>query len=99
MARGTPGTYSLQKERVSRRKHHWGRLSDQTDLYLSRMPFLDEPVDLVVECLSSDSQFERVAEYEAELGAPLTLGTARGSWASHTTWPKVQVHRNSRDDS
>ncbi len=52
---------------MSRRKHHGGRLGDQTDLYLSRMPFLDEPVDLVVECVSSDSQFERVAELEASL--------------------------------
>ncbi len=70
VARGTPRIYSLQKERVGRRKHHWGRLGDQTDLYLSRRPFLDDPVDLVVECFSWDSEFERVAEYEAELEAP-----------------------------
>ncbi len=43
--------YSLQKERLSRRKHHWGRLGDLPKLYRPAMPFLDGPVDLVVERL------------------------------------------------
>ena len=47
--------YSLQKERLTRRKHHWGRLGDLPKLYLPALPALREPVDLVVECFSSDS--------------------------------------------
>ncbi|MDP9386909.1 MAG: carbamoyltransferase [Actinomycetota bacterium] len=67
VARGGSELYSLQKERVSRRKHHWGRLGDLPDLYLSRMPHLDEPVDLVVECYSSDTEFEKLDAYQDEL--------------------------------
>lgn len=67
VARGVSELYSLQKERVSRRKHHWGRLGDLPELYLPRMPYLDEPVDLVVECYSSDSEFEKLDAYHDEL--------------------------------
>jgi carbamoyltransferase len=53
----SPATvYSLQKERITGRKHHWGRLGDVRDLYGPRMPQLGQPVDLVVECYSSDTE-------------------------------------------
>lgn len=67
MARGSSSIYSLQKERVTRRKHHWGRLGDLPSIYLPRMPRLAEPVDLVVECYSSDSEFENLDAYRDEL--------------------------------
>ena len=38
VTRGGTTMYSLQKERISRRKHHWGRLGDLSRLYLGRMP-------------------------------------------------------------
>ena len=60
VARGATEMYSLQKERVSRRKHHWGRLGDLPERYLARMPLLREPVDLVVEGYSSDLEFARL---------------------------------------
>ena len=59
VARGDSLMYSLQKERITRRKHHWGRLGDLPNLYLGCMPYLDDPVDLVVECYSSDSEMVR----------------------------------------
>jgi carbamoyltransferase len=67
LARGPAQVYSLQKERVTRRKHHWGRLGDLPERYLPRLPLLREPVDLVVEGYSSDSEVQRAAEYRDEL--------------------------------
>jgi carbamoyltransferase len=58
---------SLQKERLSRRKHHWGRLGDVADLYLASFPELREPVDLVVECYSSDAEIAHLDAYQEEL--------------------------------
>jgi carbamoyltransferase len=57
---GDRGMYNLQKERISRRKHHWGRLGDLPDRYLPEMPLLKEPVDLVVEGNSSDTEIENL---------------------------------------
>ncbi|MDQ3979137.1 MAG: carbamoyltransferase [Actinomycetota bacterium] len=72
VAVGESDVYSLQKERVTRRKHHWGRLGDLPNLYHPRLPQLAQPVDLVVECYSSDSEFARLDAYHDEL-----LGTLR----------------------
>ncbi|MDP9403579.1 MAG: carbamoyltransferase [Actinomycetota bacterium] len=71
VARGPSSVYSLQKERVTRRKHHWGRLGDLPNFYLPRLPCLAEPVDLVVECYSSDSEYENLGAYHDELLAAL----------------------------
>jgi carbamoyltransferase len=65
--------YSLQKERITRRKHHWGRLGDLPELYAPRLPFLDEPVDLVVEGFSSDAELDRLGAYREELHRALRL--------------------------
>ena len=73
VTRGGATMYSLQKERLSRRKHHWGRLGDLPKLYSGRMPWLDGPVDLVVEGWSSDAELERIDEYHAELRETLQL--------------------------
>jgi carbamoyltransferase len=73
VTRGGSTMYSLQKERVSRRKHHWGRLGDLSRLYRTRMPYLDQPVDLVVEGYSSDSEIDNRDAYLAEIRDTLTL--------------------------
>ncbi|MDP9406490.1 MAG: carbamoyltransferase [Actinomycetota bacterium] len=70
---GGPLMHSLQKERVSRRKHHWGRVGDVRDRYVSRMPQLATPVDLVVECYSSDSEIANLDDYRDELRQSLQL--------------------------
>ncbi|HEX3559469.1 MAG TPA: carbamoyltransferase C-terminal domain-containing protein [Pyrinomonadaceae bacterium] len=58
---------SIQKERLTRRKHHWGKLGDFRHCYVERLPFLREPVDLVVECFSSDAEIKHLEEYDREL--------------------------------
>jgi carbamoyltransferase len=62
---------SLQKERLTRRKHHWGRLGDLPKRYLPALPALREPVDLVVECFSSDDEVKHIDAYHDELRATL----------------------------
>lgn len=59
--------YSVQKERYTRRKHHWGKLGDLREIYADRVPGLRGPVDLVVECYSSDPEARRLDEYRREL--------------------------------
>jgi carbamoyltransferase len=73
VARGSTELVSLQKERITRRKHHWGRLGDLPDRYLPRMPLLRGPVDLVVEGYSSDSEIDGLQEYREELRRTLDL--------------------------
>jgi carbamoyltransferase len=73
VAVGESGMYSLQKERVSRRKHHWGRLGDLPDRYLPAMPLLKEPVDLVVEGYASDTEIEHAPAYHEEVRKTLGL--------------------------
>ncbi len=73
VTRGGDTMYSLQKERLSRRKHHWGRLGDLPRLYRGALPWLDGPVDLVVEGWSSDDELRRVEEYHQELRDTLDL--------------------------
>ncbi|MDY7092967.1 MAG: carbamoyltransferase C-terminal domain-containing protein [Acidobacteriota bacterium] len=59
--------FSVQKERLTRVKHAWGRRGDLKSIYRPRLPQLADPVDLVVECYSSDPQVKYLAEYRAEL--------------------------------
>ena len=70
---GSQLVWAIQKERLSRLKHHWGKLGDLRECYHPRLPGLAQPVDVLVECYSSDPEFERLAEYEAELRATLRL--------------------------
>jgi carbamoyltransferase len=67
VAIGESAVYSLQKERLTRRKHHWGRLGDLPTLYRPRMAALGEPVDLVVECFSSDDEVKHIDAYHDEV--------------------------------
>jgi carbamoyltransferase len=63
----------IQKERLTRRKHHWGKLGDLRDVYRGHVTGLDLAVDAVVECFSSDQEIERLADYEQELRETLNL--------------------------
>ena len=84
LARGSTSVYSLQKERVTRRKHHWGRLGDLPDRYLPRLPELHQPIDLVVEGYSSDREVDHIADYRNELLAHLSFrGKPRITRVSH----------------
>ena len=70
---GSQFIYSVQKERYTRKKHHWGSLGDLTEYYLDRIPRLREPIDLVVECYSSDPELKKLEQYHRELKEVLTF--------------------------
>jgi carbamoyltransferase len=72
VVRAPSEVWSLQKERVTRRKHHWGRLGD-LPRYAERLPQLSGPVDLVVECFSSDAEIRNLPDYERELDRVLSF--------------------------
>lgn len=71
--KGPSAVYSLQKERITRKKHHWGRQGDLRNLYVERLAYLHEPVDLVVECYSSDSEIHNIQGYHQELKEVLSF--------------------------
>jgi carbamoyltransferase len=66
--------YSTQKERLSREKHDWGAVGDFREHYARRIPALAEPVELVVECYSSDAETKNLLEYRLELREVLKFG-------------------------
>jgi carbamoyltransferase len=68
---GSELVWAIQKERLTRQKHHWGKPGDVGGLYTRRLPGLDRPIDILVECFSSDAEAARLPEYEAELDAAL----------------------------
>jgi carbamoyltransferase len=67
VARGPSTVFTLQKERLTRRKHHWGRLGDLPTLYMPVMAALHDPIDLVVECFSSDDEVKHIDAYHDEV--------------------------------
>jgi carbamoyltransferase len=71
---GSQLLWAIQKERLTRRKHHWGQTGDLRNHYVPRLPGLDRPLDVLVECYSSDAEIDRLADYEAELSETLKLG-------------------------
>jgi len=79
--KGRSLAYSVQKERFSRRKHHWGRLGDLPKHYLPHLPELAGPIDLVVEGFSSDAEIESLSAYRSELVE--NLGPTRAVLVSH----------------
>ncbi len=73
LLRGSQLEWAIQKERLTRQKHHWGRTEDISGIYLPRLPGLDQPIDVLVECYSSDAELDKLATYERELATSLTL--------------------------
>jgi carbamoyltransferase len=72
---GSRVVFSVQKERLTRKKHHWGRLGDLRDVYARALPLLDRPIDVLVESYSSDREIERLDAYEQELREVLPLAS------------------------
>jgi carbamoyltransferase len=68
---GSQLVWAIQKERLTRQKHHWGKPADFRDIYVPRLPGLDRPVDVLVECFSSDAEADQLPVYEAELADTL----------------------------
>ncbi len=71
--RGSRVLCCIQKERLTRRKHHWGRVGDLRDIYRNAVHDLNQPIDALVECFSSDRELEQLGDYEEELAQTLTL--------------------------
>lgn len=75
LLRGNVVTAMIAKERLSRRKHDWGKLGDFDNFYVPRIPELTEtPIDVVVECFSTQEPApQRLREYHDELRRTLPL--------------------------
>jgi carbamoyltransferase len=70
---GSELVWAIQKERLTRQKHHWGRLGDLRNIYLPRLPELARPLDVLVECYSSDPEAAKLADYQQELDDTLAF--------------------------
>lgn len=73
LMQGSQLLYAIQKERLTREKHHWGKLGDVRDIYARRLPQPPRPVDVLVECYSGDAEIGNLADYERELEQALPL--------------------------
>ncbi len=87
---GSQLAWAIQKERLTRQKHHWGRVGDIANIYKPRLAGLDQPLDLLVECYSSDAEFDRLAEYEQEIADSLKL--APGCRRAHISHHLAHVY-------
>lgn len=83
LMQGSTMLWAIQKERLSRHKHHWGKTGDIGNIYLPRLPGLDREIDVLVECYSSDAEFGNLASYEQELAGSLRL--APGCQRAHVS--------------
>ena len=70
---GSDLMWAIQKERLTRHKHHWGKPGDLRRHYLPSLPGLERPIDVLVECFSSDAEIDSLPDYEAELADTLVL--------------------------
>jgi carbamoyltransferase len=83
LLRGAQIACAVQKERFTRRKHHWGGLGDVANFY-AKLRCVDGPIDLVVECYSSDSQFQQLSQHHKELSQSIQFtDTVRIERISH----------------
>lgn len=73
LMQGARVLWAIQKERLTRRKHHWGQPGDFREVYGPRLPWPEQPIDVVVESFSSDAEVRNLADYDAELAATLRL--------------------------
>lgn len=98
---GSELAWAIQKERLTRHKHHWGRLDDLRNIYRPRLPGLDAPIDILVECYSCDAEFARVTEYERELAATLALapGCRRARISHHLSHVYSAFHPSPFEDA
>jgi len=71
LMRGSELLWAIQKERLTRHKHHWGKPGDLREVYAQRLPGLGQPIDVLVECYSSDDEIGNLEDYERELAEVL----------------------------
>jgi carbamoyltransferase len=90
LMQGSRLLWAVQKERLTRRKHHWGKPGDLRDYYLPRLPWPERPIDVLVECYSSDEEAQRLPLYEEEIAATLLL--APGCRRAHISHHLAHVY-------
>jgi carbamoyltransferase len=73
LMQGSRLLWAIQKERLTRHKHHWGQPGDFHDHYGPRLPWPERPIEAVVECFSSDEEVHKLAQYDEELAATVKL--------------------------
>ena len=84
LMRGSQLQWAIQKERLTRQKHHWGRTGDFASFYEPRLAGLEQAIDVLVECYSSDAEQDKLAAYERELAGSLVLApNCRRAHISH----------------
>ncbi|AWP22867.1 carbamoyltransferase [Acidiferrobacter sp. SPIII_3] len=82
--RGQEVVCAIQKERLTREKHHWGKRGDVSRLYAPLLRDLGRPVDVLVECFSSDAEKRHIGEYEREIEENISFAPhARRARLSH----------------
>ena len=100
LMQGSRVVCAIQKERLTRQKHHWGRLDDFRQAY-GRLPELDGPIDALVECYSSDTEIENLDAYEQELRETLNLapGCRRARISHHLSHLYSVFHPSPFDEA
>jgi carbamoyltransferase len=73
LMQGSRVLLAIQKERLTRQKHHWGSRGDLRNVYVPALAGLDRPVDVLVESYSSDEEFNHLPAYEEEIAQALDL--------------------------
>ncbi|WP_019140170.1 carbamoyltransferase family protein [Noviherbaspirillum massiliense] len=101
LMQGSRVLFAIQKERLTRRKHHWGRVDDFRKIYLPRLAALRQPLDALVECYSSDDEIGNLAAYEEELAECLTLapGCKRARISHHLSHVYSVFHPSPFDEA
>lgn len=92
---------AIQKERLTRQKHHWGKLGDMRNAYLHGLAGVDQPLDALVECYSSDRELEKLPDYEHEIQQTLTLsrGCRRAMISHHLSHVYSVFHPSPFDEA
>lgn len=70
---GSRVVFAIQKERLTRQKHHWGKVDDFRKIYMPQLAALDSRIDVLVECYSSDAEIDNLDAYEQELKEIISL--------------------------
>jgi carbamoyltransferase len=73
LMQGSRVLWAIQKERLTRRKHHEGKPGDFRDHYGTRLPWPVQAVDVLVECWPADLEARHVEPYDEELLGAIRL--------------------------
>ena len=98
---GSDIVYAIQKERLTRQKHRWGKLDDFRKTYAVHLPDLNKPIDVLVECYSSDTEIKNLSAYQQELAETLIFapGCQRARISHHLAHVYSVFHPSPFEDA